>query len=171
VPGARWFPAYVGIGSNLDTPDAQVQRAVTELADLEYSRVTAVSSLYRSAPLGPSDQPDYSNAVAALLTQLAPHRLLAELRAIEDRHGRDRGAARWGPRTLDLDLLVYADRVIDDAELTLPHAGIRQRNFVLLPLHELAPQLLVPGQGRVAALLQGLPEDSGRIQKTGQLSP
>ena len=144
--------AYVGLGSNLADPAAQVRRALEELADILETRVTARSPLYRSAPLGPQDQPDYINAVAALDTSLAPLELLASLRDIERIHGRVRDGTRWGPRSLDLDLLLYGDVVMDTLELSLPHPGLPERAFVLYPLFDVAPQLVVPGRGAVREL-------------------
>lgn len=148
----HWFPAYVGIGSNLQGPARQVESAVAQLAGIHDTRVHAVSSLYRSAAFGGVEQADFVNAAAALLTRLAPRALLGELQAIENRQGRVRGDVRWGPRVLDLDLLVYGSVRIDEDDLTVPHPGIGERNFVLLPLAEIAPDLVVPGLGRVASL-------------------
>ncbi|HEY1774336.1 MAG TPA: 2-amino-4-hydroxy-6-hydroxymethyldihydropteridine diphosphokinase [Gammaproteobacteria bacterium] len=144
--------AYVGLGSNLADPVAQVRRALEELADIPETRVTARSPLYRSAPLGSQDQPDYINAVAALDTRLAPLELLASLRDIERIHGRVRDGTRWGPRSLDLDLLLYGDVAMDTPELSLPHPGLPERAFVLYPLFDIAPQLAVPGKGTVREL-------------------
>lgn len=145
--------AYIGLGSNLHDPRAQVERAFSELSALPSSRLSARSSLYRARPLGPSDQPDYVNAVAELRTLLAPVDLLRGLQQIEVAHGRVRGPERWGPRTLDLDLLLYGQRTIQLPELTVPHAGLAQRAFVLLPLLELAgPALQIPGRGRLGDL-------------------
>jgi 2-amino-4-hydroxy-6-hydroxymethyldihydropteridine diphosphokinase len=144
--------AYVGLGSNLEDPGAQVRRALGELAEIPVTRVTAHSPLYKSPPLGPSDQPDYINAVAALDTGLAALELLAALCDIEQRHGRKRDGVRWGPRSLDLDLLLYGDVVMDTPELTLPHPGLPERAFVLYPLFDVAPQLAVPGRGTVREL-------------------
>lgn len=165
-----WCPAYVGIGSNLDSPEKQVRAAFDELRSLPGTVVTGTSSLYKSAPFGPVEQGDFINAAASLVTQLAPHELLSELRALEDRHGRNRDVARWGPRTMDLDLLVYSDKVIGDDLLTVPHPGIRERNFVLMPLCELAPHLIVPGLGSVVALTELVMASGGRIQKIPALS-
>jgi len=148
----HWWPAYIGIGSNLDTPEAHVRRAFDDLAALRDSRCMARSALYRSAPLGPAAQPDYINAVAGLLTQLPASALLAELQRIEHAHGRRRTGERWGPRKLDLDLLVYAGERRDTPRLSLPHPRIAERNFVLLPLAEIAPHLEVPGLGSVTTL-------------------
>ncbi len=142
---------FIGIGANLDDPRMQVTRALRELAALPDTALIAASPLYRSPPLGPPDQPDYVNAVAELSTSLAPHALLDELQALERAHHRVRGE-RWGPRTLDLDVLSYGEAVIDDERLTVPHPGIAARAFVLLPLADLAPALELPGLGRVREL-------------------
>ena len=155
--------AYVGLGANLDEPAARLLRVFHDLAALPETVLSARSPLYKSAPLGPQDQPDFINAVAALDTGLAPLVLLDELRAIEVRHGRRRDGTRWGPRRLDLDLLLYGALVLDTPELSLPHPGLPQRSFVLYPLYDIAPGLVIPGQGAVAALKAGL-EDS-RIQR------
>ena len=148
--------AYLGLGANLQDPAAQVRRALDELASLPQTRLLARSPLYKSPPLGPAGQPDYINAVAVLATHLDPFALLTELRAIELRHGRQRDGSRWGPRTLDLDILLYGDRVLDTPELTLPHPGLHERAFVLYPLSDVAPELEVPGRGSVRALRERL---------------
>lgn len=141
--------AYIGLGSNLDDPRRQIEKAISMLGELADTVVEARSSLYRSAPFGPVPQPDFVNAAAILSTSLGVRELLAQLQTIEHDIGR-RPAVRWGPRIIDLDLLVYADLVIDEAGLTIPHPGIAERNFVLLPLREIAPELLIPGLGRLA---------------------
>ena len=146
----HWYPAYVGIGSNLDGPANQVKDAIGLLGEVPGIRLVATSSLYRSGAFGGIEQPDFVNAVVAVLTTLPPDELLAELQAIESRQGRERDELRWGPRVIDLDLLVYSAERTDVSELTLPHPGIGERNFVLLPLGEIAPDLEVPGLGRVA---------------------
>lgn len=146
-------PAFIGLGSNLAGPREQVRRALDELVELPACRLSAASSLYSSRPMGPQDQPDYINAVARLDTDLAPEALLDALQAIEAEHRRVRGGERWGPRTLDLDLLIYADRIIDTPRLRVPHPGLPERAFVLYPLAEIAPELTVPGLGSLAALL------------------
>ena len=148
----HWYPAYVGLGSNLQMPTRQVETALDLLGDIPRTRVVAVSSLYRSAPFGGIEQPDFVNAAAALLTQLSPQDLLLELQDIEARQGRERDDKRWGPRVLDLDLLVHAAAVIVEPGMTIPHPGIAERNFVLLPLLEIAPELVIPGLGRVVAI-------------------
>ncbi len=153
MPAETWLPAYIGLGSNLDDPAAQLRRAFAELAELPSSRLVARSRLYRSPPLGELAQPDYLNAVAAILTRLEPQRLLDALQAIERAHGRDRTESqRWAARTLDLDLLVYGEMKLKSEQLEIPHPGIAARNFVLLPLLEVAPGLRIPGLGAVAEL-------------------
>jgi 2-amino-4-hydroxy-6-hydroxymethyldihydropteridine diphosphokinase len=142
---------FVGLGANLDDPVAQIGSALAELAQLPQTRLVAASPLYRTPPLGPPDQPDYVNAVAELATTLTPHTLLDELQRIERAHRRVR-AERWGPRTLDLDLLLYGATMIADERLSVPHPGLATRAFVLLPLADLAPELQVPGMRRVREL-------------------
>ncbi len=149
---AVWQPAYVGIGSNLADPRAQVLRAMDRIASLLDVQLVLRSGLYGSHPLGPADQPDFVNAVAGVLTRLQPLTLLRELRAIEQAFGRPAVREKWGPRILDLDLLVYGRIRNNDPELLLPHPGIVERNFVLYPLAEIAPELEVPGVGRVRDL-------------------
>jgi 2-amino-4-hydroxy-6-hydroxymethyldihydropteridine diphosphokinase len=147
-----WHAAYVGIGSNLDRPADQVQRALAALPQLPQTRLVLQSSLYGSTPLGPAPQPDFVNAVAGLLTQLGAAAFFGALRTLEAALGREPPRVRWGPRRIDLDLLLFDAERLDSAELTLPHPGIVQRNFVLYPLLEVAPELNVPGRGRVAEL-------------------
>ena len=146
-PDARSVRAYIGLGGNLDQPAARIRRARAALSVLPNTREAAFSRLYRSAPLGSSDQPDYVNAVMALDTELEPLALLDNLQAIENVEGRVRLGERWGPRTLDLDLLLYGDDVIQHERLTVPHPGLHQREFVLYPLFEIAPELTIPGRG------------------------
>ena len=117
--------------------------------------------------MGSAEQPDYINAAAAMLTRLAPKELLQKLREIEDKHDRRRTGERWGPRTLDLDLLAFSDVVTSDEVLTLPHPGIAERNFVLLPLCELAPHLEIPGLGSVTALVNAVPGIGEDLEKLG----
>ena len=151
--------AYVGLGSNLDDPLAQIRQALRELGGLDRVRLARVSSLYRSEPMGPADQPDYLNAVAALDTCLDAEALLLLLQGIEEFHGRVRNGERWGPRTLDLDLLLYGDEHIESRHLRVPHYGLPDRNFVLYPLAEIAPpDLLVPGLGPLKELLVQCPD-------------
>lgn len=155
--------AFIGVGSNLDDPQRQVRTALAELAELPSTHVSAVSSLYRSAPLQgagvPQNQPDYINAVARLESALTAEALLDALQAIEVRHGRVRSSAHWGPRTLDLDILLYGDRRIDTPRLRVPHPGLAKRNFVLQPLAEIAPDLDIPGLGPLRGLLARCPVD------------
>lgn len=145
--------ACIGLGSNLDDPRRQVMQAARALDALPDSGRPRLSSLYISAPLGDASQPDYINAVAVLPTRLPPLELLFHLQGIEQRQGRVRGGQRWGPRTLDLDLLLYGDLLQNDPVLTLPHAGLAQRNFVLFPLFEIAPDLEIPGAGSLRGLV------------------
>jgi 2-amino-4-hydroxy-6-hydroxymethyldihydropteridine diphosphokinase len=147
-----WRPAYVGVGSNLDDPRAQVLRALSRLAQLPQTRLELTSPLYGSRPMGPIAQPDFVNAVAGLLTELEAPALFAELRGLEASLGRPARHERWGPRVIDLDLLSYARERRTGPDLVLPHPGIPERNFVLYPLADIAPELDLPGLGRVAGL-------------------
>jgi len=142
----------VGLGSNLDGPASQVETAFGMLAAIDRTELVAKSSLYRSKPLGGIEQPDFVNAAALLTTGLAPRAFLEELQAIELARGRERGEVQWGPRVIDLDLLAYDGLSLDEPGLTLPHPGIAARNFVLLPLREIAPDFRIPGLGRVGDL-------------------
>ncbi len=149
--------AYIGLGSNLDDPVLQVREGLRALRRLPQTHVVAESALYRSSPLGPADQPDYVNAVAALDTELGPRVLLRSLQAVEVGHGRVRGAVRWGPRILDLDILLYGDWRLTEPSLTVPHPQMTKRAFVLVPLRQIAPEIMIPGAGRVDDLLAQLP--------------
>jgi 2-amino-4-hydroxy-6-hydroxymethyldihydropteridine diphosphokinase len=145
--------AYIGLGSNLADPILQLRRAVRALSALPHSRLRAVSPVYRSAPLGPAGQPDYLNAAARLDTALDALALLDALQAIERDQGRRR-SVRWGPRTLDLDLLLYGGRRIDHPRLSVPHPRLRERNFALLPLADVAcGEPLLPGGEDLATLV------------------
>jgi 2-amino-4-hydroxy-6-hydroxymethyldihydropteridine diphosphokinase len=146
--------AHVGLGANLGDARAALDAAITALSALPSTRCVAWSSYYRSAPID-SSGPDYLNAVAELRTRLSPHELLAHLQAIETQHGRER-PYRNAPRTLDLDLLLYGDTVLNSEVLTLPHPRLHERAFVLAPLAEIAPALVVPGRGAVQQLLAGV---------------
>ncbi|MFT4197558.1 MAG: 2-amino-4-hydroxy-6-hydroxymethyldihydropteridine diphosphokinase [Pseudoxanthomonas sp.] len=142
--------ACVGLGANLGDAPATLRRALAELDRLPGTRVLAASRLYRTPAWGVTDQPDFVNAAALLDTALAPRPLLDALLAIERGHGRDRAReTHWGPRTLDLDLLLYADAVLDEPGLQLPHPRLHERAFALLPLAEVAPEMAVPGHGTV----------------------
>jgi len=156
--------AYVGLGSNLEQPERQVRRALDGLGAIRGTRLVAHSRLYRTPPWGETDQPDFVNAVAAIDTILSPQDLLGELQRLEAAAGRAR-ARRWGPRTLDLDLLLHGDAELDLPGLVLPHPQVAQRAFVLVPLAELAPELEIPGQGRVSALLAAV--DAAGIEALG----
>ena len=144
--------AYIGLGSNLHSPERQLLAAFDALAASPGVRLTRRSSLYRTAPLGYADQPDFLNAVAEALTTLAPAELLDTLLAIELRHGRVREFAN-APRTLDLDILIYGDLQFSDGRLVVPHPRAHQRAFVLLPLLEIAPDCVIPGRGPARELL------------------
>ena len=157
---AHWYPAYVGLGSNLRKPERQIEQALGLVAEIPGTRLFSVSSLYRSAPFGGIEQPDFVNAVASVLTQLGALELLAQLQDVENRQGRERDETRWGPRVLDLDLLVYSGQTISEPGLLVPHPGIGERNFVLLPLEEIAPDLVIPGLGRVAGIPVTMDEPS-----------
>ena len=153
TPGVGWHRAYLALGSNLLQPQQQVLRTILALQQIPGIAVVAVSSLYQSAAWGAvSAQPDYINAVAELRTALAPHPLLQRLQDIEQAFGRVR-SVRNAPRTLDLDLLLYGDRVLHDDTLTLPHPRLHLRAFVLQPLAEIDPRLVLPGHGGLAPWL------------------
>jgi len=146
--------AYIGIGSNLDDPERQVRRAIEALASMPETRFVRASRLYRTAPWGRTDQPAFVNAAAEIATTLSPRALLDALLAIERAQGRHRDGTRWGPRTLDLDVLIYGDRVVDEPGLAIPHPHLADRAFVLLPLADIDPALHVPGKGRISELLR-----------------
>ena len=145
--------AFIGLGANLGDPQRQVQQAFRELDAIPHTRVVRTSSLYRSAPLGYAEQPSFVNAVAQLETALAAERLLAELQVIEVAHGRRRSFAN-APRTLDLDLLLFGNAVVDAPGLKIPHPRMHERAFVLVPLLEIAPDVAIPGQGPARLLLE-----------------
>lgn len=149
--------AYIGLGSNLDDPLAQIRRGFQALGKLPKTQVTAQSRLYESKPLGPVDQPDYINAVAAVDTCLIPRSLLSQLQQIEHCFGRLRTTRRWGPRILDLDILLYGDEIIDEPELMIPHPGLTQRDFVLYPLQDIDPQICIPGKAGIKELIRNCP--------------
>ncbi|MGG6029355.1 2-amino-4-hydroxy-6-hydroxymethyldihydropteridine diphosphokinase [Salmonella enterica] len=136
--------AYIALGSNLASPLEQVNDALKAIADIPDSRIVAVSSFYRTPPLGPQDQPDYLNAAVALDTALAPEELLNYTQRIERQQGRERKAERWGPRTLDIDIMLFGDKIINTERLTVPHYDMKNRGFMLWPLFEVAPELIFP---------------------------
>jgi 2-amino-4-hydroxy-6-hydroxymethyldihydropteridine diphosphokinase len=145
--------AFIGLGSNLEDPHSQLQRAFAELDRLPDTRLIACSSLYRSAPLGYADQPEFANAVAQIATALTPQDLLQALLEIERGHGRER-TFRNAPRTLDLDILLYDDMRMHEHGLTLPHPQMHLRAFVLQPLLEIAPGCVIPGIGSAQQALR-----------------
>ncbi|WP_104204903.1 2-amino-4-hydroxy-6-hydroxymethyldihydropteridine diphosphokinase [Billgrantia saliphila] len=147
--------AFIGLGSNLDDPLDQVRRALGELAALPLTTRVGASRLYASRPVGPADQPDFINAVAHLRTRLSPLALLDQLQALEQRHRRIR-QRRWGPRTLDLDLLLYGEERVELPRLRVPHPEMAKRAFVLLPLAELAPEWRLPDGRSVTELAAGM---------------
>ena len=156
---AAWQPAYIGLGSNLSDPEAQVRGAVRGLASLPQTCLVLVSRLYASRPMGLAGQPEFVNAVAGVLTQLTAAGLLRELQAQELSAGRPAVHEHWGPRIIDLDLLIFGAAQSSSTDLVLPHPGVVARNFVLYPLADIAPDLEVPGRGRVRQLLARVPAD------------
>jgi 2-amino-4-hydroxy-6-hydroxymethyldihydropteridine diphosphokinase len=144
--------AYVGLGANIGDPGGQMKLAIEDLKQLPGTNLVLTSSLYKSAPVGYADQPDFLNAVVQLDTQLSPEVLLDRLQEIENRHGRERTFPN-APRTLDLDLLLHGDSVVDTPKLTLPHPRMHERAFVLQPLLELDPAISIPGKGKAGTLL------------------
>lgn len=152
-----WVTAYIGLGSNLANPALQIKSARTAITQIAGVKELAFSSLYHSPPMGPQDQPDYVNAVMCVATDLPPMDLLRCLQHIENNQGRVRKAERWGARTLDLDVLIYGDQLIELPDLIVPHPGLAERAFVLYPLHEIAPHTRVPGKGNIADLLAKCP--------------
>lgn len=158
---------YIGLGSNLDNPLQHIQTAIHDLRSVEGIRVVAVSSLYQSPPMGPPDQPDYVNAVMSLETALTPHQLLDLLQSIEQLHGRER-KRHWGERTLDLDILLYGEQTLNDDRLKIPHPGMLERAFVLYPLAEIAPNIEIPGAGKLQDVLSSCPQ--GDLEKIDMMS-
>jgi len=159
---ARWRPAYVAIGSNLNQPRERVLEACERMRAVPATRLELRSRLYLTRPMGPQDQPDYVNAAAGLLTQFTARELLDALLDIERRMGRERHE-RWGPRLIDLDLLWMVGEAAAQPGLTLPHPGVSARNFVLYPLDDIAPTLDVPGHGRVMDLKRRSGADGIRV--------
>lgn len=146
--------AYIAIGSNLGDPVAQAERAIEALKQIPKSEFIAASRLYSSTPMGPHDQPDYINAVVAIKTDLTAIELLDSTQAIEQKQGRVRKEERWGPRTLDLDIILFGNEMIESERLTVPHYGMKQREFVLYPLAEIAPDLTLPDGTEINELLK-----------------
>ncbi|HHC6648985.1 TPA: 2-amino-4-hydroxy-6-hydroxymethyldihydropteridine diphosphokinase [Vibrio parahaemolyticus] len=155
--------AYIAVGSNLADPVSQAQQAIEALKTLSNSEFVQASSLYSSTPMGPQNQPDYINAVVAIKTNLTPLELLDCTQAIEQEQGRVRKDERWGPRTLDLDIVLYGNEVINSERLIVPHYGMREREFVLYPLAEIAPSLQLPDGTEVSELLEQVDKNGLRI--------
>lgn len=160
--GARSVVAFVALGSNLEDPGQQIGRGLLEIAGLPATRLARASSLYRSDPVGYRNQPEFVNAVAAVETSLAPRALLEQLLEIERAHGRVRQFAN-APRTLDLDIILYGDLALQEPGLAIPHPRMHERAFVLVPLVEIAPDVVVPGRGRARDLLRGV--DAGSVTR------
>lgn len=148
---------YLGLGANLNSPKEQLDNAVIALKKLPNCEFISVSHYYASKPMGPQDQPDYINAVACIKTTLKPEQLLDLTQSIELEHGRVRKAERWGPRTLDIDTLLFGDKIINTARLTVPHYGLSDREFVVYPLLELAPELILPSGVALKTIASNLP--------------
>lgn len=146
--------AYIAVGSNLADPVSQANLAIETLKNLPRTTFFATSQLYSSTPMGPQNQPDYINAVVAIRTELTPIELLDCTQKIEQEQGRVRKDERWGPRTLDLDIVLYGNEVIDSERLTVPHYGMKEREFVLYPLAEIAPSLQLPDGTELTELLK-----------------
>jgi len=156
--------AYIALGGNLQDPTSQVSSALDALGSIPRSRLEARSALYRTAPMGAPGQPDYINAAARLVTDLQPLELLDQLLDIEQRMGRQRDGTRWGPRVIDLDLLLYDQRRLDHPRLSLPHPELHKRAFVLIPLADVAPpDLCIPGQGSLGELLKSCDHDTVKV--------
>jgi 2-amino-4-hydroxy-6-hydroxymethyldihydropteridine diphosphokinase len=164
LPNPRSHDAYIGLGSNLADPQAQIRTALTALNAIPRTRLVRASSLYRTAPVGHADQPDFINAVARVRTELAARTLLEELLAVERSRGRVR-SFRNAPRTLDMDLLLFDLECILDQDLVVPHPRMHERAFVLVPLWEVEPEAFVPGRGPVSELLAGI--DPGGVERLG----
>ncbi|MFW8591654.1 2-amino-4-hydroxy-6-hydroxymethyldihydropteridine diphosphokinase [Glaciecola sp. 2405UD65-10] len=143
--------AYIGLGSNLAEPIGQLQKALTTIHQHPNISIQYCSHLYSSAPMGPQDQPNYVNAVCKIVTSLSPMELLDVLQAIEHEHGRERKAEQWGPRTLDLDMLLFNNVSMKNERLTLPHYGMSEREFVLVPLFEISPDMIMQDGKSLAA--------------------
>ena len=150
--------AYIALGSNLQSPKEQVESALHAISELPDTDLIKASAWYRTAPIGPGDQPDYINGVCAIETALEPLPLLKALQQIENDHGRER-TLRWGARTLDLDILLYRNDIIDHPDLQVPHPRMAERNFVLVPLADVAPTLTFPSGQRLTELLANCPAE------------
>ena len=155
---AEWVAIGLGLGGNLGDAPATIAAALRMMVERGRLRITAVSSIYRTAPWGPVAQPDFANACALAATDLAPRALLGEVKAIEQALGREGGGERWGPRVIDVDILFYAGASVDAPDLIVPHASLFERAFVLVPLAEIAPDLVIAGRrvGAAAAASNGM---------------
>jgi len=152
--------AYIGLGSNLSEPIEQVKNAIKAIRKITQSSILSVSSLYLSKPMGPQDQDNYINAVLSLETSLSPIELLDALQAIENEFGRVRKENRWGARILDLDILLFGNQVINSERLVIPHYGMTEREFVLIPLAEISPLLQLPNGQNISSLSQNISVNS-----------
>ncbi|MEW6990379.1 2-amino-4-hydroxy-6-hydroxymethyldihydropteridine diphosphokinase [Colwelliaceae bacterium 6441] len=154
---------YIGLGSNLSDPEFQIRQAISNIKHIPTSHVEKISSLYFSRPMGPQDQPDYMNAVLALETQLSALELLDQLQAIENKAGRVRKENRWGARVLDLDILLFGDDIINNERLTVPHYGMKEREFVLIPLAEITENLILPEGLNISTLAKHIATNELKI--------
>jgi len=154
---------YLGLGSNLSDPEQQIRKAIVQIANITEIKISAMSSLYFSRPMGPQDQPDYMNAVIEIKTTLKPIALLDKLQAIENNAGRIRKENRWGARILDIDMLLYNDESIDTERLTVPHYGLQEREFVLIPLAEIDNKLMLPNGESVSTLAEKIASNGLKI--------
>lgn len=150
---------FIALGSNLNQPLAQVEAALNAIKQIPQTHLVTCSPFYRTKPLGPQDQPDYLNAVVELDTQLSAGSLLDATQAIELNQGRERKEHRWGPRTLDLDILLFGNQIINTPRLTVPHYDMHNRGFMLYPLADIAPDLIFPDGSTLASLLSRVPAD------------
>jgi len=153
---------YLGLGSNINGPVQQLECAIRILGQQARCKILALSSFYSNPPMGPAQQPDYVNAVVCIDTDFSPGQLMDNLQAIEMQQGRKRGV-RWGPRCLDIDILLYEQISLDSERLKIPHPGLCERNFVLYPLQEIAPDLNIPGKGHIIDLIKDC--DYGELRK------
>lgn len=154
---------FIGLGSNLSDPAEQIRLAVAAICKLEQCRIEQVSALYFSRPMGPKDQPDYMNAVLSLHTTLSAFELLDNLQELENKAGRVRKDNRWGARILDLDILLFGEDIITSERLIIPHYGMKTREFVLIPLAEIAPDLILPTGEKVSELSHGIDQNGLKI--------
>ncbi|MAJ91417.1 MAG: 2-amino-4-hydroxy-6-hydroxymethyldihydropteridine diphosphokinase [Legionellales bacterium] len=151
--------AYIGLGSNMNSPVKQIKSAITSIEEIISTKIIGMSSLYKSKPVGPQNQDDYINAVIKIETKLVPYQLLECLHDIEEKHGRIR-KEHWGPRILDLDILIFGNEIMVDEKLTIPHPEIENRSFVLAPLIEIDPDCIIPKKGLASDLLATIGKDN-----------